>query len=477
MPTATDSRPVAEEPLCAVWRTQRYDRAALRTTAGASLEVVYPGSRQRTGGPDFAGAILTVAGFPCPGDVEVHVRSSDWDRHGHGHDRRYSHVVLHVVLDDDADVPPRRPGGAVLPQLSLAGRLPAGWDDGAADVGPDRCRRRVDAIIDSDLAAWLDALGDARLLVRAEALAADIDTVGADQACYRRLLDALGYSHNRRPFRALADVAPYFVVQAAAARLRDPDRVLCLEALLIGAAGLLPSQRARTRRQPAAAQDWVDRSYADELEAIWAEECRRWYFEPLNADDWTFAVRPVAWPPRRIGAAALLLAGTLDSGLAASILGAIAPDGRGAPGEDGRATIRRLVERLRCASDASYWASHHDFGRALGGQRTGDGAGGSLLGLERALAIAVNVALPFALATALASGDERLAAAVRLAFAAAPPLAPDHIVRQLAADVLGPDRARLARSARRQQGLHHLFRRGCSIASCARCPLREAPGG
>jgi hypothetical protein len=477
MTTDLSARPVAEEPLCAVWRTQRYDRAGLCTTTGAPLEVIYPGGRQRTGGPDFASAILTMAGFPCPGDVEVHVRSSDWDRHGHGSDRRYDHVVLHVVLEDDAVAPPRRQTGVVLPQLHLAGRLPTGWDSEVTDTSVDACRRRVDSLSDSQLSAGLDALGYARLLARAEDLVVDLEAGDADQVCYRQLLDALGYSHNRRPFCALAEAAPYFIVRATASRLRDSERVVNIEALLMGSAGLLPSQRTKARHRPAADLDWGDTAYADDLEAIWAEQSRRWYLEPLSADDWTFAVRPVAVPPRRIGAAALLLAGSLDSGLAASVVTALAQPTESSSQPDGPSALRRLIDRFECVSAESYWASHHDFGRALGGQAGREAEGGSLLGRERALAIAVNVGLPYDLATALHSNDQRLAASVRAAFAAAPPLASDHVVRQMIADVLGPGRARLARGARRQQGLHHLYRYGCSIAGCARCPLRELTGG
>ena len=63
---------------------------------------------------------------------------------------------------------------------------------------------------DADIAATLDAAGDARFLAKSHGFALDIAQVGADETLYCGIMDALGYATNRKPFRiALAHSVPY----------------------------------------------------------------------------------------------------------------------------------------------------------------------------------------------------------------------------------------------------------------------------
>ena len=36
--------------------------------------------------------------------MEIHVKSSDWNRHGHNKDEAYNNVILHVVAVNDMPV-------------------------------------------------------------------------------------------------------------------------------------------------------------------------------------------------------------------------------------------------------------------------------------------------------------------------------------------------------------------------------------
>lgn len=58
------------------------------------------------------------------GDVEFHVRTSDWRAHRHESDIRYNQVILHIVLHYDDAYPTIRQDGQTIPTCTLAD-LPA----------------------------------------------------------------------------------------------------------------------------------------------------------------------------------------------------------------------------------------------------------------------------------------------------------------------------------------------------------------
>lgn len=55
-------------------------------------------------GPDFSNAKVKIGSLIWCGTVEIHVKSSDWNKHGHQYDANYDNVILHVVLEKDMEV-------------------------------------------------------------------------------------------------------------------------------------------------------------------------------------------------------------------------------------------------------------------------------------------------------------------------------------------------------------------------------------
>ena len=75
--------PYGEELLQYIWEQRLFDQHALRTTAGLEVDVLRPGRIQPNSGPDLSGAEVRIAGQVWAGTVEVHLRSSEWNAHGH----------------------------------------------------------------------------------------------------------------------------------------------------------------------------------------------------------------------------------------------------------------------------------------------------------------------------------------------------------------------------------------------------------
>jgi hypothetical protein len=89
------------------------------TRAGVPVRVIFQGRAGRGPGPDFRGAVIAgPSDVPLRGDIELHVRSSDFRAHGHHADRAYGNIVLHVVFEDDAGEDTRLYGGGRAPVVA-----------------------------------------------------------------------------------------------------------------------------------------------------------------------------------------------------------------------------------------------------------------------------------------------------------------------------------------------------------------------
>lgn len=87
---------ISEKQLSLVW--QRLLGKKLTTEEGKHLRVIYLGRLNGDNGPDFRDAVIAM-NEPnlIKGDIEIHVKSSDWYGHGHHSDPEYNNVILHVV--------------------------------------------------------------------------------------------------------------------------------------------------------------------------------------------------------------------------------------------------------------------------------------------------------------------------------------------------------------------------------------------
>jgi hypothetical protein len=90
-----------ERLLHTAWADLAFTLTGLMTTHGDRLEIIDQGRLNGGSGPDFSMAFLRIGGIRICGSVEIHLRASDWYRHGHHKDPAYNNVILHTVLEDD----------------------------------------------------------------------------------------------------------------------------------------------------------------------------------------------------------------------------------------------------------------------------------------------------------------------------------------------------------------------------------------
>ena len=93
-----------EDFLHYLWKYKFFATKELKTSKNISLQILQTGQHNFNSGPDFFNSKLKIGGQIWAGNVEIHVKSSDWYAHGHELDANYDNVILHVVWTNDIEV-------------------------------------------------------------------------------------------------------------------------------------------------------------------------------------------------------------------------------------------------------------------------------------------------------------------------------------------------------------------------------------
>ena len=444
--------PFTERHLQCVWADERLRPATLATLAGERVQVEQPGEWNMGPGPDFLNAALRVGPElrRITGDVEIHIRPADWQRHRHAEDPRYRRVCAHVSFYPGTLPAAELPAGAL--QIALRPALDALPDFSfdnidllaypvAARATPPPCRESMTHLTPPQRGAVLDAAGETRLRRRAEVLQSAMLDRGPAQVIYEEVMAALGYRPNKAPFRRLARLLPLD-------RLREKSGgdLVRAYALLMGLASLLPD--------PSVRRSWDEetRTFIRGCWDAWWPLSDEFLARRIPRADWSLAgIRPANRPERRLMASALLFAPA--PGLPERIA-AVAQNPCGV-----------AAEQLLALFDlpaAPYWSNRLSFSSAPTLEPV------ALVGTSRAQAILVNLLLPaFAAMGAPAEAWQALLAAL-------PAEESNELIQQTARRLFGQDHSpRLYRSGLRRQGLiqiHHDYCLG-DRTLCAACPF------
>jgi Protein of unknown function (DUF2851) len=409
------------------------------------VKVIYPGRFSGDSGPDFRDAVVASRCRLTRGDVEVHVRSSDWYNHEHHTDTAYNNVVLHVALWHDCNSATLLQSGRPVPLICLAKALRH-----QAYLMPHTlpCFRIMDRTDRQALQQVLSAAGDERFRQRATQFQAEVLSQelrarsieeAAAQVLYRGMMRALGYAKNTEPFQELADRVPLSFIESQ-------QGLAPKQALLLGTAGLLPSQR-RMRQS-------VSGKEIDQLERIWQSAAG--ILKSMTETDWHLShIYPNNSPVRRIVAQSYLLEryrrGRLLMGILRLVEGATSPDG-----------WHELEKRLAVVADG-YWLDHFDFDVRSKARIS------ALLANNKAGEITVNVILPFALYWGELVGDPKLTQKATDLYRNYRKLAENYLTRHMTNQLSLRDLSGLGGC--HQQGLIHIFRSYCREGRCGQCPL------
>ncbi len=313
-----------------IWQHQMLGKG-LTTTNGQPVVVHRPGELNLDAGPDFFNARISIGGVEWAGNIEIHLRSSDWKRHRHTSDKAYNSIILHVVYEHDSHIVTENGKEPATLELKsfVHPSLVANYDALMAPADPQAvpCGRRLPKVPPLVVHSSLDRLTVERIESKSEVVHRLLDESRGnwEQTCYWLMAHYFGGKVNALPFELVAKATdPRFL-----ARWKDnPQRI---EALLMGQAGFL--------------EGYFEDEYPRLLQADYEALRTGASLSPIGNYLWRFfRIRPSAFPTIRLSQFANLLAST--SNLFSTLL---------------EITDVKTMESLFNCCAADYWDTHYQF--------------------------------------------------------------------------------------------------------------------
>ena len=282
-----------EEFVQFIWRMRRFDHQNLATTDGQPVTILHPGVLNTDSGPDFQNARVQIADTQWAGNVEIHLKSSDWIRHKHTGDKAYDNVILHVVLDEDEIL--TTPAGRRIPCVELRDRIEPGLVNRYHKLMHNKlwipCQGQLQTVPDSIRELWLDRLLVERLERKTDRMQLQLTANHGDleETFFQILAYSLGAKVNGEPMERLARITPLKLLH------RHKENLLQLEALLFGQAGLLEGLDD-------------EEVYPGRLQNEYRFLRHKYSLTPMKAASWKFMrMRPANFPTVRIAQLATLI--------------------------------------------------------------------------------------------------------------------------------------------------------------------------
>jgi hypothetical protein len=230
-----------EDFLHYVWKYQKLSTSNLLTVKGDEVVVIHPGRHNFNSGPDFFNAQLKINDQLWAGNVELHIKSSDWYAHGHEIDPAYDSIILHVVWEHDTNVynKSQEPFDTLwLKKYVDKFALKSYHTLFSKEQKWINCENQFSAVDSFVIENWLECLYIERLQYKSEQI---IQLVAQSNNHWEALLFQMlsknfGLKVNGESFFSIATSVDFSVLQKCRGNVFD------LEALFFGQAGLLEQE-------------------------------------------------------------------------------------------------------------------------------------------------------------------------------------------------------------------------------------------
>jgi hypothetical protein len=226
---------MTEELLQYLWKFRLYKPGLYSTNYGQPLEIINPGLHNTDAGPDFFNAKIKIGDTLWAGNVEIHQKSSDWNRHGHQTNKAYDNVILHVVSQNDADV--MNSSGTTIPawEMPIEKSHLENYESLLKNHSWVACAPYLSMVHQMEITNLIERMTIEKLQNKMEAIQHLLNHYKNDwdEVFYVLLVRNFGFGINSQPFEQLARQTPWKTV------LKNNENPISLEALFLGQAGFL----------------------------------------------------------------------------------------------------------------------------------------------------------------------------------------------------------------------------------------------
>ena len=275
-----------EDFLHYVWKYKLFVLKDLYTTSNENIEILKSGTHNCNSGPDFLNAALKIDGQHWFGNVEIHIKSSDWYAHNHEIDSNYDAVILHVVWEDDVVVYAKN--NQPLPTLVLKDRVDRELLASCLQLLNSKskwiaCENEIAKVNSFEFENWKERLYFERLERKANEIKTILVSNNSDfeATLFVLLCRNFGLKVNAEAFFQLANSFDFSILK----KVRTNQ--LQLAALLFGQAGFL--------------EDKIEDVYYNSLKIEYNFLQKKFHLQPITKHYFSFfRMRPSGFPTIRI---------------------------------------------------------------------------------------------------------------------------------------------------------------------------------
>jgi len=356
-----------EELLHQVWKTKRFDLQKLITEDGEKLVIHHFGLHNSNAGPDFLDARITIGTTLWAGHVEMHLKASDWNRHGHQTDPSYGNVILHVVYENDKPILTSKQ--QTIPTLVLKNRISESYiRNYNALVGGLTwipCAEQLKALEYAGLPFFLERVLVDRLESKTSRIKKLLEesTNNWEAVLFKMIMRYMGLKVNGAAFETLAAGLDFDV-------FKKQETLELKESILLGQAGLLNAND----------------DYTATLASKYAHQKNKYKLMPMSGVEWKFSrLRPANFPTLRLAQIAALYDKTIK--LFNSII---------------HAENAQALKALLQVKASSYWDMHYIPGKQSTVSKV------KKIGETTQQVVLINAFIPLIFAYGRAVDDERI---------------------------------------------------------------------
>ena len=228
-----------EDYLHHLWQHKKFAVTDLKTTTGESIQILNSGQYLQLAGPDFFNAQIIIGQQKWAGNVEIHLKSSDWYVHNHEKDSNYDSVILHVVWEHDTPI--FRKNNTEIPTLELKNYVQLSDLNKYQSLITQKnwiyCENDLHSVTDFIFKNWEERLYFERLERKSNEILQLLEASNNDweAVLFCLLAKNFGLNTNGALFLKMAKSIPFSVIRKEAFAVEN------LEALFFGQANMLAS--------------------------------------------------------------------------------------------------------------------------------------------------------------------------------------------------------------------------------------------